>query len=468
MKRIWRLPAAWLLAMPILVLALLGVFGRLTPAFELDSHGYSGFDGSSLPAIFSQIRTFFYPLFLRSVGLFGVGPAAIPVAHWAAAMLSAWVVYWGLRTADYRRWSALWCSVSLMFGRSLIDLGGSITPDSLAISLAVAAAGCSFAAMSRSSSRLGWAGLALFTFFAYQTHPSYLFMILLWPLLCAILDRFLLRRGASPRDRLRRIIWMLAATAIPFASFCSLRWMVVGHWGLVSFGGYNIIGIAGQFLDPGLVEELPPDLRPLGQAIVDRRVELGIVDRRAEGGSDWQKADYQAMELRFNSIVWEAAVPAAQEMHGTDNATAVNRDLSRLSWEVIRRRPGAYLRWLLLNLNHARQQIFVLALMDKGTMMACGLFLLAFAAAFIKGSPTGSESAKDLVDRSRQRFYEAHFLFWSAVCFALARTSLVILVEPANDRYMTGAMVLLPAVAALAVSCYVERVFPAMSAGLDA
>ena len=388
MRPLWRFPAAWLIAMPILVLALLGTFGRLAPRFEVDSPGYTDFDWSSPPAILSQIRTFSYPLFLKFVGLSGAGPAAIPLAHWAAAMLSACVVYWGLRTADYRRWSALWCSASLMFGRSMIDLGRSVTPDSLAISFAVAAAGCFFAAMSRSSSRPGWAGLALFTFFTYQTRPSYLFMIPLWPLLCAILDRFLLRRGDSPRNRLRRIAWMLAATTIPFALFCSLRWMVVGHWGLVSFGGYNIIGIAGQFLDPALVEALPPDLQPLGQAIVDRRVELGIVDYRAELGLDWQQADYQAMELRFNSVVWQAAVPAAREMHGTDNATAINRDLSRLSREIIRRRPGAYLRWLVLNLNHARQLLFLLSLMDKGTMLACGLFFAAFATAFITGCPT--------------------------------------------------------------------------------
>ena len=457
MRPLWRFPAAWLIAIPILVLALLALSGRLTAEYPPDSSGYTGFDWSTPPRIVSQIRTFFYPLFLKTVGLLGTGPAAIPLAHWAAAMLSSWAVYWGLGKAGYRRWTVLWCAVSLMFGRSLIDLGMLVAPDSLAISLAVASAGCFFAAISPSGSRLGWVGLALFTFLAYQARPSYLFLIPLWPLLCAILDRFLLRRGGSPRDRLRRIGWMLAATAIPFALFCSLRWMLVGHWGLVSFGGYNIIGVAGQLLEPALIEELPPDLQTLARAMLDRRAELGI---------DWQRSDFAAMELRFNSAVWQVAVPAAEKLHGTD-ATAVNRDLSRLSREIIWHRPGAYLRWLLLNLNHARQQILVLTLMDKGTVLAGGMFLLALAAAFLKGAPAGSESAEGLPNGSRQRFHETHLLFWSAACFALAKTLLVILVEPANDRYMTGAMVLLPAAIATAVAHYVERVFPSAAAALD-
>ena len=49
MRPLWRFPAAWLIAIPILVLALLALSGRLTAEYPPDSSGYTGFDWSTGP-----------------------------------------------------------------------------------------------------------------------------------------------------------------------------------------------------------------------------------------------------------------------------------------------------------------------------------------------------------------------------------------------------------------------------------
>ncbi len=65
--------------------------------------------------------------------------------------------------------------------------------------------------------------------------------------------------------------------------------------------------------------------------------------------------------------------------------------------------------------------------------------------------------------RSRQRCIERHLVFWTAIGFAAAKIELVILVEPAIDRYMEGAAVLLPCIVAVWVADLTEQTFPAVA-----
>ena len=59
------------------------------------------------------------------------------------------------------------------------------------------------------------------------------------------------------------------------------------------------------------------------------------------------------------------------------------------------------------------------------------------------------------------RFRELHVVFWTAVLFWIANCGLVVLVEPAQFRYMVIGNLLLPAVLACFVARYAEVVLPA-------
>jgi hypothetical protein len=269
-----------------------------------------------------------------------------------------------------------------------------------------------------------------------------MFLIPLWPIVSIAADRLILRREASWRTILRRGGGFSAATLVPFALFCTVRWAVVGHWGLVSFGGYNLIGIVGQFLEPDSVESLPHRLQPLAQGMLDKRAELPSYD---------SPTSFVAMEQAYNPTIWQMAVPTARELHG-DDAVAVNRALTELSGRLLRQNLPSYGRWLIWNAIHAVKGIVLLTATDLGTRLLFLLFLLAHAWSLWRGPPAVEGPAPSDVDRQQLaviRFREMHLVFWTALAFATAKTLLVILVEPANDRYMTGAMTLLPA--ALAV-----------------
>lgn len=434
-------PGSIWISLAVLVLTcILTGLGNLHPVLVPDSKTYLDVDTSSLTAALSQMRTCGYPLFLDTLS----NLKWVPIAHLCIFVIANFIFYLGLLRAGYSDWTATWCTIVLLFGRAAIDLVNLIHADCLALSLAIAATGSFLALAGPRPTPISWLGLALFTFMAYQVHPSYLFLIPLWPLATWIIDRFLLRRMASHREIFKRTAGVALLSTLPFIAFCSLRWVLVGHWGLVSFGGYNLVGIAGQFLDQQLASELPSHLQPVAMEILKRRPAVGPAT---------SPSDFLAMEAMFNPTVWDLAVPIAEELTAAD-PVQVNQMLNQLSSEIVYRRPWLYGHWLLANANHARQELMLLIAFDKGIailMLAYGILqglALCLGRSWWERCVRLTSESKEHANEA-DRFKELQLLFWLAILFAAARICLVILVEPAISRYMIGAMVLIPAAAAV-------------------
>ncbi|MEZ6059230.1 MAG: hypothetical protein R3C19_02600 [Planctomycetaceae bacterium] len=445
MKPSSLIPPALLAATAVLVLLVLSLTGRMSPLVEPDSQTYLNFDFSSLTAALTQIRTFGYPLFLKTIG----SVERVPFFQWLVHSVACGLFYVGLVRVGYRSAVAFACSATLLLSRAVFEWVNHVTADGLAAAMAIASAGALLAVLSRTKTVAGWPGLVAFTFLAYQIRPAYLFLIPLWPIAGFWLDTFLLRRDNGLATRLFRASGYAAATVLPFLAFCTLRLLVVGHWGLVSFGGYNVVGISAQFLDAELVRELPEELQPLAERIVDGRSRL----------TDYRPADsYEAMEEMFNPTVWTLTVPAARELCA-DDPVAVNQLLSQLAGTVIRRRPARYLQWLLWNANHARQQLLPLVVFDRGSIVVLSLFAAVLLSSLIRGEASDRVTAQ--AGASPQQLHiERHVLLWLAVGFVVAKTLLVILVEPAIGRYLVAAGMFVPAAIAIWVVHFVEQRLP--------
>jgi hypothetical protein len=179
-----------------------------------------------------------------------------------------------------------------------------------------------------------------------------------------------------------------------------------------------------------------------------------ILRRRAVLKGYQPDADFLTMEACFSDIVWKVAVPATDEVYGNDRVTG-NDALTRFSYEIIRRRPGAYARWLIGNAKHSVRQINFLLLLDPGSALVFAVLLLTHLAALLAG-PAAPRASPPAAPEAAVRFREAHLLLWTALAFVAAKTALVILVEPAIDRYMTGAITFLPPALAVYAAWYVE------------
>jgi hypothetical protein len=411
------------------------------PEVQPDTESYRSFDWSSATAVLSNMRTIAYPVCLRVMDVFSRYPQAIPLVQWLAWVAAAFVLYRGLVQVGYRAHVAAAAAGVVLLGHGPLTLAPTVLADSLAGSLSVAAAGCCLGVLSPASPRRWWIGLVVTTLLAYHTRPAYLFLIPLWPCVQLLLDRCLMRRGWLLVGR--RCAALGAATALPFLAYCTLRWVVVGHFGLVSFGGLNLIGVVGQFLEADDAAALPADLQPVAQKMLDRRDELPEYE---------PPTSYAAMERQFNPTVWTLAAPAAEESVGEDSL-AVNGLVSRLARELLERHPREYTRWLVWNAKHACLELAQIVLLDRGTLLILALSLLGQLRSLLR--PAGLACVGDGPPTDTRRI-ELHALFWLAIGFAAAKTLLVLLVEPTIGRYMISAGPLLPPVLAVLVLHYFD------------
>lgn len=447
MRSMFRQPMFWLGSVALLSLALCLNRHGFQPERQPDSASYQNFDWSSLRAVLSSTRTIGYPIFLKFVGWIP-GEHVVPIAQWTLWSLAVGVFYRGLRLAGFRPGTAVWGAGPLLLSHGVLQYAAVVIPDCLAMSWAIAATGCFLATFGARPSKWSWCALTVATFCCYLTRPAYLFLIPLWPLLAFLFHRTLYR-GHSER---RSVVQYIAATLLPFLAFSSTRWLVVGHFGLVSFGGFNLVGVMGQFLDPATAAELPEDLRPLASDVLSRRAMI----------PEYQPPQsYEAMAEMFNPTVWQAAAPAAMDLYSDD--VAVNAALSRLSLQLLVLRPAAYGRWLTGGAKLAYQEIAVLIAIDRGTLLLGFLTLLAFIVSLCRGGskdnpPTMVRDTGEPADESCTRHVEVHLICWTALGFAAAKTLLVILVEPPIGRYMIGAILLLPGAMGVLVGEYVTRV----------
>ena len=450
MKRILRQPLPWLAVQAALLVVVLWGTGRLCPKIHPDTATYENVDWSNLAAIWSGIRTPGYPLFLDTAAIVAPQHDAVPLLQLVALILGAWALYFGLRASGYRSWIAFACASTFYYRDDLLRWTPDVLSDSLAASLALMAVGCFLATNARDGKWYRWSLLVLLTLVTCLVRPAYLFLVLLWPLLAFLLDTLLLRRDRSWWQSLRKAVLLTLGVTAPLVAVCVLRWALVGHFGFVSFGGYNIIGITGQLLDEPLVRELSADNHLLAEEILRAR-------QRHPGYEP--PTSFLAMERMYNVTVWELSVPAAQRLYAGDTV-AVNRALRDLSFEVLQRRPTGYVRWLCLNTLHAVSESAKLLATNVAVLLVVACFCLLHAWQLCVGRMTL------LGDRQRQAagvlFREVHLLFWTALLFWVANCGLVAFVEPTQFRYMVAGNLLLPAALACFVAQYAGLALPAV------
>ena len=164
-------------------------------------------------------------------------------------------------------WQAFAASSGFLYGAVqlpwLISIVMTDFPAEVAAGMAVA---CVFWLAARPRNVLGWLGLAFFLAAAYHLRPAYLFLVPLAPCLGLVLRHIHAKSTGTPNRWQGFLSGLLAVALLPLLAFCTLRWMALGEFNLVSFGGFNSVGLAAELLDKHLVEhELPADFRPLAQ-----------------------------------------------------------------------------------------------------------------------------------------------------------------------------------------------------------
>ena len=410
-----------------------------------DSASYVNFRFLPVRSALSDIRTMGYPALLRAVSIFSPDLRALPAVQ--AVLLAVCVgIFWiGLQCYGFSPWSALAAAAPLFLVKHFQWLTPYVMSEAASGALCVATMGLVLAAISPARNVAIWVALAIVLFLTYQVRPAYLFLVALVPLLGVLL--LLIRGGRQPwRGILRQAVLLLAVSVGPFLGFAALRCAMVGHFGLVSFGGTNAIGIAMEMLDLPTIERLPPHLRPVALAM------------RREG-RHWNKWEGEVLTPAtllyldfptYNVNNWSVAWPIAQKLYG-QNPVLVNRQLSEMTRAIIVARSDWYLDWLRLSWSEGFRQALRTSFSEPGLDIRLALlFLLFYVSTRLIARRRVVDPELRLALQEREQMEASSFALIAVGVFA-AQMLLTVLVQPPVDRYVTAAAIFLPSLAYLIV-----------------
>lgn len=381
--------------------------------------------------LLSSIRTIGYPLYLRAhLALFG-SEHGIAAVQFFAQLLTGTVFYFALIRFGLPAAGALCAVLPILLLKTFF---AKIATDSLALSLVVLTVALLLFINARplKTNPLLWLLLGLCTAASYHMRPSYLPMILIVPMLGMLLlwtrgpvDGFRMDRRLF-KQKLTTYLWVAIA---PFFLYCLLRLIVVGHFGLVSFGGYNLVGLTTPQLTRETLPALSPESRPLAEAILHR---IGQNPPRPEPGDDQKRLVFgyrihpAGAWRHYNEYIWRITVPAAEQLHGAD-PVRVNAALSRLSRELILIHPGDYFRWVVTGVVESLIYVSDRLILSEYTLTI--LFLIVLWRLYL--------ALKTGMNRFPSQGHH-HLGVLSVVALAtfLPLTLLVVLVEPPMDRYL--------------------------------
>ncbi len=346
MKERLRSANSVLFGQMLLVGLFLGLSSRLQPALVPDTPLYTDFSWESPAAVLGNIRAPGYAAFLRAVAP-GENRRFVPVAHYIAFCLAVLLFAAGLKQLGIGAWPRMWVASALLYANILHGYLMTVASDTLAAALAVASVGLLFLSL---KNRRALVPFAVCVMAAYLVRPAYLSLVVQLPALGFAIVQSRRAQRPSAGELIRTAVVLASVTLIPLIAYCTLRSVIVGRFGVVASGGFNIIGIAGQFLDEEMAGSLPGDLRPLAQyALTHAPPEEGDPSVLM---TDAPVLNYQRIENRYDRTIWDIFYPAAEQTESSA-VTSVNTRLRRLAQEIIRQRPTMYAVYLAKALRRA-------------------------------------------------------------------------------------------------------------------
>ncbi len=442
-------PLTWILAQATVILIVLMLAGALSPSITIDSTTYLDIP-DTFPAMLSHVRTLGYPLFLKSIGWLSPELSVLPLFQALAFVAATVFFYSGLHRYGFSKALAAVIASTLLYSNIFLFYSSEIRPESLSLSLAITTVAFLFHLASKPGKRrwVLWIGFAVTLIATYQVRPAYLFLVLLTPLLGVGL---LLIRTRPQKHALARFGMGLAAISIvPFLAFSGLRLAVVGHFGVVSFGGTTLIGIASQLLTEDMVKDLPADSQPLAVAILERRNAMETIplpSYLAPGNrydlvwvylAPGTRYDHVWMSKRYNIYIWDLSLPVARELYGDDPVRS-DTELMKLSLGVIRSAPQRYARWFFGATIRGLTGMTWRDLRFVGLLVVLGCVHMARVLRNREAMPGAAHSL------------ELNSMLLVGCGFALAKLLLVALVAPTLGRYIAASGIFLPGILIVAI-----------------
>jgi hypothetical protein len=414
-----------------LFVAILWATGWTSPWIIPDTPTYLSV--APYPEFFSAPRLPFYGWL---VALLGGDPAGFGPAVWfqlAVHLAAALSLYFGVRHLGMGKPAAAALFLAALSAQNFLIYGRGIVPEAPAMSFALIAMAAALAGVH--SLHWPWLALAagLFAAAAYVLRPTYLPLIVMLPLL-QVITAWLTGRSASGRQALA----LLVAAAVPFVAYSGERLRHTGDFNLVSYGGFQMSGMAGLMLSESIVERFPPQERELATQILAEREKLeaeGRVARTPVNSSGERSfasaaAGYFDIYARsYDDLLYDGI---RHLQRGDETWVAFDRRLLRFAVTTVRLAPDRYAAWLV----GATSRLVGRMLVTNGPFLIASLGLLMMFVRTLR-DPAGYRGLRGSPDTLAVAAIVAIYVLTSAPLT-------VLLTFPAS-RYIDAAAALLPA-----------------------
>jgi len=440
MRRLMRSPRFWLAAQMVVVLVLAARGGLLTVREEPDSSSYVEASRLGPAEMLNSFRTIGYPLLLKAVARVCGDLRVMPWLHMVAYLLAVLLFDVAWRRFGASPGQACAAASGVLYTVFYYPGVNSLLTDCLSRAAAVATMGFLVWVAASAKRLIPWIGLTISLACTYHLRPAYLFLVALTPCLGFILLRI---HAGWKGDRFRWFAPTLALCGIsvlPYLGFCLLRLLVVGHFGLVSFAGYNLVGVAVEFVDRESAESrLPESLRPLALEILSAREARGMESAFQNG-----RIDLDRLEANYNANIWDVAYPVAVRMYG-DDPVVVNRKLTSFSRAAIFGANRGYVRFVISNFRCGLGRV----LRFSSILQALGSMAVVLFAVRVLVHPASAAEVSVGRNARNQGVMQAVLLL--GLAFALGKLLLVSLLELHIDRYVYAAGLFLPSIFSLLI-----------------
>ena len=270
----------------------------------------------------------------------------MPVLQTAFFIIAAWLLVFELRRFGLSGLAVLSVAAALLFSNSLLLIGRTVHPELPAIACALLAFAGTVRLSTPNAPRWAAVLVLLGAGLAYLLRPSFLPLIFVLPVLHAGLRAL---RGERPFTAGTGAI--LVAAALPFLAMASLRAATVGDFNIVSYGGYQMSGMATLMLSEPVVARLPERDRALGARLLAARQsaeDSGEAIGVPRNSSD-QRSFVSAALAYFDvyARTYDRMLPLVRaQQQPNESWVEFNRRMMGFSLAVVRAAPLRYAAWV--------------------------------------------------------------------------------------------------------------------------
>lgn len=265
----------------------------------------------------------------------------------------------------------------------LLIWGHAEIPEILArAALLVALAGSLDAADTRRSLTKQMRSIAkvgVFGSIAYLLDPAQLPFIVIFPALVLWLRRV----QYFEKHLWRRSLLVGISVSLPFLIISAFRLEALGSFNIVSFGGYEMSGLAAEIMTPNTAEKLPKSIRGLAKQISARKAKLVAlhqipatpVNSVGKPSIASEALGYFDIFARYYDVVLRNAVLPIKRAN--QSWVAFNAEMRNYSFAVVRAEPLIYMLWVAGAVARLVGRMLMLNLpFVLGLAAACGLALI--------------------------------------------------------------------------------------------